>query len=225
MLRLLYHNETPISRQESNPDPPPQEATGRARQRARTREAVLDAARRLMREGAMPSVADAAEAANVSRATGYRYFPTQAALIMAAVGELLAESPTDFAEQDPVARVAAMSRRVAALTAREEPLLRAALRLSLEQWARRHAGEELDEEPIVRGGRRAAIAGALDPVADQLQDDDRARLEAALALVNGIEAHVILADIFGLDTNQAQAVMEWASTTLAHAAFERTTTH
>ena len=45
----------------------------------------MEGARKLLREGKIPSVADAAEAARVSRATAYRYFPTQSALIQEAV--------------------------------------------------------------------------------------------------------------------------------------------
>ena len=42
---------------------------------------------RLMQAGATPSVSEVAEAAEVSRATAYRYFPSQAALVQAVVDE------------------------------------------------------------------------------------------------------------------------------------------
>src|SRR6516162_5155568 len=57
----------------------------RANQRERTRSAIMEGARKLLRDGKIPSVADAAEMAMVSRATAYRYFPTQSALIQEAV--------------------------------------------------------------------------------------------------------------------------------------------
>ena len=57
--------------------------------RARTRRLLLDTAMTLMQAGRVPSVTDVAEAAEVSRATAYRYFPTQAALVQAAVDEAL----------------------------------------------------------------------------------------------------------------------------------------
>ena len=70
----------------------------RAGPRARMRKIMLDAAMRLMQDGQIPSVSDVAEAAQVSRATAYRYFPTQSALIQAAVdealGPILAWTPT-----------------------------------------------------------------------------------------------------------------------------------
>ena len=49
----------------SQPDP-------RANQRRRTKAAIMEGARTLLREGKVPSIADAAEAAGVSRATAYR---------------------------------------------------------------------------------------------------------------------------------------------------------
>src|SRR5690606_37221471 len=55
--------------------------------RARTGRLMLDTAIRLMQDGHTPSVSDVAEAAGVSRATAYRYFPSQAALVQAVVGE------------------------------------------------------------------------------------------------------------------------------------------
>src|SRR5918997_4358132 len=55
----------------------------RANQKERTRAALVTAAAELLRRGAAPpTVAAAGEAAKVSRATAYRYFPTQEALLI-----------------------------------------------------------------------------------------------------------------------------------------------
>src|ERR671914_2827024 len=81
------------------------ETGGRPRRRARTRRQILGAAVRLMQEGTIPTVEQAAAAADVSPATGYRYFPTQGALLRDAVD---AAFPTDLAHElggDPLARV------------------------------------------------------------------------------------------------------------------------
>src|SRR5687768_4278534 len=48
--------------------------------RRRTRGAMIEAATRLVR-GASPSVSEVADAAGVSRATAYRYLPTQESLL------------------------------------------------------------------------------------------------------------------------------------------------
>ena len=68
------------------------------------RKIMLHAAMRLMQDGLVPSITDVAEEAQVSRATAYRYFPTQSALIQAAVDEALGpilewKSTSDDAEQ------------------------------------------------------------------------------------------------------------------------------
>ena len=57
--------------------------------RARMRRHMLSTAIRLMQDGFVPSVSDVAEAAEVSRATAYRYFPSQAAMVQATVDEAL----------------------------------------------------------------------------------------------------------------------------------------
>src|SRR5687767_4797043 len=57
-------------------------ADPRANQKERTRSAVVAAATQLLRQGAQPTVAEAAELAKVSRATAYRYFPTQEAMLV-----------------------------------------------------------------------------------------------------------------------------------------------
>src|SRR5439155_18759561 len=54
----------------------------RANQKQRTRAAIIEAAAALLRAGTPPTVAEAAEKALVSRATAYRYFPTQESLLV-----------------------------------------------------------------------------------------------------------------------------------------------
>ncbi len=75
--------------------------------RARTGRLMLETAIRLMQSGATPSVSEVAEAAGVSRATAYRYFPSQAALVGAVVDEGLGPILTwTSTSQDPARRVA-----------------------------------------------------------------------------------------------------------------------
>ena len=54
----------------------------RANQKERTRAALVAAAAGMLREGIAPGVAEAAQRAKVSRATAYRYFPTQDSLLV-----------------------------------------------------------------------------------------------------------------------------------------------
>ena len=49
---------------------------GRPDQRGRTRRALLEAAARLIAAGQTPTTTEVADAADVSRRTAYRYFPS-----------------------------------------------------------------------------------------------------------------------------------------------------
>ena len=55
--------------------------TGRDRQKSRTRRQILEAAARLMQERRALTLEEIADAAQVSRATAYRYFPGLDALL------------------------------------------------------------------------------------------------------------------------------------------------
>ena len=124
--------------------------------RARTRRLMLETATRLMQEGGTPSVTEVAEAAGVSRATAYRYFPSQAALVHAVVDEALGPIlDWSSASNDAEARVADLFRLAMPRIAEFEATFKAALRLSLEQWAKRRAGTLGPEPQFTRGHRTA----------------------------------------------------------------------
>ena len=57
------------------------ESFGRVDQKRRTREPIKAAAARLASHGAIPTMADVADAASLSRSSAYRYFPSVEALI------------------------------------------------------------------------------------------------------------------------------------------------
>src|SRR5436305_7026815 len=56
-------------------------AVGRANQKKRTRTAIVDACRAIVRSGAPVTMPDVARAALVSEATAYRYFPDLISLL------------------------------------------------------------------------------------------------------------------------------------------------
>ena len=182
----------------------------------------MEAARRLLRAGKLPSVAEAAEEARVSRATAYRYFPTQGALVEESVKEVLV--PRSQWEEilaghrDLAARVERLAATVIGLVRENEALLRGALLLSLEQWAKIQAGEELGEQPIERGGRLEGIQAALEPFEGKLEAAELRRLAIALSLVTGVEARIVMRDIWRLDDDEAGQVTLWIAHTLARAA-------
>src|SRR5437899_214023 len=118
--------------------------SGRVKQKQRTREDLVDAARRLIESGDTPRVEDAAEAAGVSRTTAYRYFPSQAALLTAAFPETaLVSLLPDPAPAKVTDRVAAVVGALIDSTAHNEHQQRAMLRLSL--------GDDAHELPLRQG--------------------------------------------------------------------------
>jgi AcrR family transcriptional regulator len=202
----------------SKPDP-------RANQRRRTKAAIMEGARKLLLEGKVPSIADAAGEAGVSRATAYRYFPTQGALVQEAVDAVLVGGRSAWEERigdggDLKERVERYVSLIFDLRRENEALMRGSLLLALEQWAKLQAGEELGEEPIKRGGRLEAISATLEPFRQTLADEAIRRLSVALSLVVGIEAHVVLRDIWGLDDREARGISLWTARVLAEATAE-----
>ena len=188
------------------------EQTGRTRQKARTRAALVDAARMLMAGGRTPTVEEAAEAAGISRATAYRYFPNQRALLVAAHPEIEATSLlAEDAPADPHERLDRTIAELIRLTLETEPELRTMLRLSLEPGG----GEEL----LLRQGRAIGwIEDALAPLRGRLRPSALRRLVLAIRSACGIEALVWLTDVAGLSRHQASKLMRWSALALLRAA-------
>lgn len=180
--------------------------------KARTRRLMLETATKLMQQGAVPSVTEVAEAAGVSRATAYRYFPTQAALVHAIVDEALGPI-LDWSSDlpDAQARVADLLDNSLPRIEEFEATFRSALKHSLEQWMERRAGIESGEPQFTRGHRMGLLEHAIAPLAGRLPRAERERLAMALSLVYGVEALIILKDIWGLDGGDAQKVIKWAA--------------
>src|SRR5690349_23500714 len=102
----------------------------RDRQTRRTKRALVEAADAIFAEGVVPSVAAVAERADVARATAYRYFPTQEALLLETsfLGDsepLRALPELARTIEDPAERVAQAVRTGAEWTLEREARLRA----------------------------------------------------------------------------------------------------
>ena len=180
---------------------------------------LLATAMAMMQSGRVPSVSDVAETAAVSRATAYRYFPSQAALIEATVGEALGPIlQWSSSAAEPEERVSELLAFALPRIEDYEATHRAALLLSLDQWNRRQAGTLGAEERFVRGHRRALLADALKPLKRQLGKSAFERAMQALSLTFGTEALVVLKDIWGLDSSEAKRVARWAARALVRAA-------
>ena len=190
------------------------EETGRTRQKARTREAVIAAARAQMAVGTTPTVEQAADAAGVSRATAYRYFPNQRTMLVAAYPEIAARSLLGADPPDDVAaRLDRVVDEVTRMLIDKEPELRTMLRLSLE------ADEDQRQNLLLRQGRVIGwLEEALQPLRRSVSKAELRRLVYAIRCAVGIEALVWLSDVAGLSRREAVEVMRWSASGLLRAA-------
>lgn len=180
--------------------------------RARTHRAMVDAAAKLMKRGATPSVTEVSEAAGVSRATAYRYFPTQADLVDAVVGEAFGPlgdwQPTSDAVGE---RVSDMLGASLARVGSFESTFRSALKLSL--------------EPEAGGGssksqRVGLVENALAPLRKAMPRAQFRRLAQAISLVSGVELMVVVKDLWGGSAAEARSTAQWMADTLVAAALK-----
>ena len=188
-------------------------STGRWRQKQRTRQALVDAARELVTLGTAPTVEHAAEHAGISRTTAYRYFPNQRSLLVAAHPETVASSLlSPDVSDDPAQRLRDVVERFTELISDTEQQQRTMLRLSLEP-----AGER-GPLPLRQGRAIGWIEEALEPLRGRLTDDQVHRLTLAVRSATGIEALVWLTDVAALPRDEALALMRWSAQALLHAA-------
>jgi AcrR family transcriptional regulator len=188
-------------------------STGRWRQKQRTRQALIEAARELVTLGTAPTVERAAERAGISRTTAYRYFPNQRSLLVAAHPETAAPSLLSLgASNDPGERLRDVVERFTELISDTEQQQRTMLRLSLEPDAERAA------LPLRQGRAIGWIEEALAPLRGRLRDDQVHRLALAVRSATGIEALVWLTDVAALPREEALALMRWSAQALLHAA-------
>src|SRR5918912_1856550 len=157
----------------------------RANQKARTREAIVEAAQQLHRQGITPTIAQAAQQARVSRATAYRYFPTQEALMVEVMGvtprlvevEKLVESLTT---EDVERRLLLLLDTFGQIVLAEEAEFRTALQVYQDTWLRSHRNGGNNNAPAVREGRRMRwLDKVLEPLDDLLPKEQKRRLRAA----------------------------------------------
>ncbi len=192
---------------------PSELAHGRSRQKLRTRNALIAAARALIAQGTTPNVEDAAAAASISRTTAYRYFRNQAELLAAAYPLIEARSllPED-APSDAAARLDIVVKEITRSVIAAESQYRAMLRLSLEEPPSR-------EQLVLRQGRAIAwIEEALAPLRSKLSKSELRRLVLAVRASIGIEALVWLTDVAGLSRAEAAKNMHWSARALLRAA-------
>lgn len=191
----------------------PYEFSGRTRQKARTRDALIAATRELIADGLTPTVEAAAASAGIARTTAYRYFSNQRSILLAAHPEigktsLLGADPP----RDPEDRLAAVLDEIFRLMLETEPQLRMALRLSLD-------GGQAPNDNFLRRGRAVTwIEDALQPLLGRLSRQDVHHMALAIRSAAGIESLVWLTDVGRLSRAKAVEIMRWSALALFRAA-------
>jgi AcrR family transcriptional regulator len=178
----------------------PYEATGRREQKARTRTALVESARRVLASGELPRIGSVARTAGVSRTTAYRYFPSSDALVRAAHPEVeLTSLLDDDAPSDVRERLDRVLTEHFRIIRDWEPQLRASLAASVRPGA---------ILPTLRQGRAIGwILDSLSPLEDELTKAELRYAAIRIRSVSGIESLVWLVDVAGLSRKRAFEAM------------------
>ena len=194
----------------------------RTNQKLRTRQALMDAAKALVANGRPLTIADVAEAAQVSVATAYRYFSNPNDLVLEAATPRVPQIMADLPD-DPAGRIDEVVRRLAEIQFGDEALWRAILRADLERWAHEVVRDPEARVPTRGSNRLEIVEDALAPLAEKLQPELHRRLIMATMLVCGMEALVAARDACGLEPDEATEVMRWAAQALLQVALRDST--
>lgn len=192
------------------------EQAGRANQKRRTRQALIDAAAALRDEGRNPSFGEVAERAMVSRATAYRYF--------ASIEALLGETATDRGMKplaqfwqpgdDPMDGAGRAAIELNALLLADEIGLHVMERSFMTVWL-----QGATHDTPRRPGRRMSY---IEPIVDSLKNDltpaARRRLKHSLAAIIGTEAVIAVRDISQASVEEALEATAWAARSLVRQA-------
>ena len=193
-------------------------ADSRANQKMRTRRELLRAAQELIDAGRAPTVAEAADAALVSRATAYRYFASQEALLREAalppglptVEDLFGVPGAPVHVEDRVVLVHdVLFDHIRARETQFRLFHRAQVLASLEQGS--------DDSALRPGFRVALLEAALSPVAAELGKERLDRLKHALSVLIGTEAVIVARDVLQLDHDTARDHLRWSCRLLVRA--------
>lgn len=192
---------------------------GRVNQKLRTRNALVEVASAMLRDGRSFNVADVADEARVGKTTAYRYFPTADSLIAQASVHAAAQMSEEMMDAKMEGKSAPADRlRTVFETAdthldENQHLYRTMLRLSLSN------GEEGEEHPPRRSGiRQHVLENAIGATRGELGDKKFGLLLDSLTVLIGIEADIVLKDVCLLSRDKVRAVKLWAADALLRAA-------
>ena len=182
--------------------------------RKRTYILLVTTALDLFEKGAMPSVSELAFEAGVSRATAYRYFPTQSDLITATVNASLGPILTWRPQSEKTSeRIDELLRYAFPRMFEHEGVLRAALQVSLQQWASDRSSLQNVDVPKVkrlqRGNRKDILSMVTTPMKGEYPQETIDKVIKAFSVIYGSEIFLVLKDIWMLDNQQVTEIAQW----------------
>jgi len=191
---------------------------GRANQRNRTRQALIEAAAALREEGLNPTIAEVAERAMVSRATAYRYFPSPEALVSEMAMDRDMQPLENFWQpgDDAVKGMGRAADALNKLLIADEVGLHMMERSFMTVWLENQS----DETPLRPGRRMSYIEPIVDSLKGALSPRARKRLKQALSIVLGTEALIAVRDVGGASVEESLSAAGWAARALVRQALE-----
>ncbi|AXG41555.1 TetR family transcriptional regulator [Photorhabdus laumondii subsp. laumondii] len=178
--------------------------------RKKTYTLLINAALALFEQRAIPSVSELAMHAGVSRATAYRYFPTQSDLIDAIVGASLGPILTwKPASEKTEERITELLDFAYPRMFQYEGALRAALLVSLQQWAQGCLSEGKQEKKLVRGHRKDILAMVVEPLKGHFPPDILENVIRSFSLIYGSEVFLVMKDIWQMDNAEIIEITKW----------------
>jgi AcrR family transcriptional regulator len=191
-------------------------STGRANQKRRTRTAIVDACRQIIRSGGPVTMPEVARAALVSEATAYRYFPDLVSLLNEAMVGVW-PSPADALDpvagsSDPVERIVFACEFLLRGVLAYEGATRAMIAATITR------SELAATRPSIRFGLIDEALAPLNDIATATDPDGLGQLKRDLAAVVSAEALFSLTDLCGLSPDEAIASLVRTATTVTEAA-------
>ncbi len=181
--------------------------SGRIAQKMKTRKKLLMAANKMMIQGEVLSVEQAAKEAGVSKATAYRYFSNKDILQREASLENKSEDKDDlfsaFSEADLEGRISKLVQYHFDILTKNEHEFRLYLSAALKDSVQ-------NKQNYSRAGRRILlIEEALISLKKTTPKDQFNKMVSAISIVLGIESITILKDLCGLENDNILATWTW----------------
>ena len=175
----------------------------------RTFEHLIHTAMSILDEGNELTITELADKSKISRATAYRYFPTQTDLISAVVDhslEPILHWQSD--EQDVGKKVNDFLSFAFTQMIKHEGAIRAAMRLSLQQWVTDRSASSSNSEKFVRGNHKEVLSNLLQPLQSQLNEELNNKLIYTLSIIFGSQI-TVLKDVWNLDDSYIVSLSQW----------------